>query len=909
MTPRFETAFESLTGYTPMRWQHRLFERFVANDVPEVCDLPTGLGKTSVLVLWLLALVRQGETGSVRLPRRLAYIVNRRTVVDQATDIVTAIRDRLANPTAPEWAGHADTLRHIASTLHSLAASAGPPLAISTLRGELADNEEWKADPARPAIVVGTIDMIGSKLLFNGYGDGRYGRAHHAGLLGQDTLIVHDEAHLTPAFSDLLRAIVREQAREQSRNGGASLAARPVRVLELSATSRSAGAHTFALDPSDEADEIVRQRLDAAKRLRLHDAPSTAIVDKIIELAAEHEAAGVRVLIYVHGPEDAQRVATGLEKRLGRSAGKRIALLTGTIRGYERDLLVKRNGVDRERNVVYRALQGAGEPVDQTVYLVSTAAGEVGVDLCADHLICDATSLEALIQRLGRVNRRGTLEGVARVDVVGEASRDNLPPPVAAAVEATVALLRRWADAADREIDVSPRNVRRLLATATPQEVQAAFSPTPRTLPITDILLDAWSLTSVEEMPGRPEVAPFLHGLTYEAPETWVAWRREVKLFDDHDVDDDSIGGWFRICRIEARERLRDREDRVKKALERLLHVHRKRGSEHDLPVVLLDVHGRARRTTLSAIVTKDAALAGRTVVLPIEAGGLDASGMLDPEAAPGDATELDVCERATDGARRERWLFHGSAEDGPYERLMGGEIADAIPRGQRVKVRIPLSTAEAGDDAEEGSELLLTMSPDASALENPETTAARQSLAAHTEAIVAQIAAIAERVALPDPLRAALTAAARLHDCGKARPIWQWYAQNERGAEPIAKSPRYLHPRVLGGYRHELGSLLDAAAGDDLTPTERALGLHLVAAHHGWARPHFEPRAYDSTYSPQRNLETVWEQMRRFDALQREYGRWGLAWLESLLRCADIAASRLAAEASSNDPARDPQR
>jgi len=35
------------------------------------------------------------------------------------------------------------------------------PLAISTLRGELADNREWQSDPASPAIIVGTVDMIG----------------------------------------------------------------------------------------------------------------------------------------------------------------------------------------------------------------------------------------------------------------------------------------------------------------------------------------------------------------------------------------------------------------------------------------------------------------------------------------------------------------------------------------------------------------------------------------------------------------------------------------------------------------------------------------------------------------------------------------------------------------------------
>ena len=49
-------------------------------------------------------------------------------------------------------------------------ANPASPLALSTLRGELADNREWQADPACAAIVIGTVDMIGSRLLFSGYG-------------------------------------------------------------------------------------------------------------------------------------------------------------------------------------------------------------------------------------------------------------------------------------------------------------------------------------------------------------------------------------------------------------------------------------------------------------------------------------------------------------------------------------------------------------------------------------------------------------------------------------------------------------------------------------------------------------------------------------------------------------------
>src|SRR5439155_16412911 len=98
------------------------------------------------------------------------------------------------------------------------------PLAISTLRGQFADNAEWRNDPARPAVVVGTVDMIGSRLLFSGYGCGFKSRPLHAGFLGQDALLVHDEAQLEPAFQELVTAIQHEQC------SGRTPDLRPLRV-------------------------------------------------------------------------------------------------------------------------------------------------------------------------------------------------------------------------------------------------------------------------------------------------------------------------------------------------------------------------------------------------------------------------------------------------------------------------------------------------------------------------------------------------------------------------------------------------------------------------------------------------------------------------------------------------------
>jgi CRISPR-associated endonuclease/helicase Cas3 len=70
-------------------------------------------------------------------------------------------------------------------------------------------------------------------------------------------------------------------------------------------------------------------------------------------------------------------------------------------------------------------------------------------------------------------------------------------------------------------------------------------------------------------------------------------------------------------------------------------------------------------------------------------------------------------------------------------------------------------------------------------------------------------------------------------------------------------------------------------------------LVLHLISAHHGWARPSFGDDAGDPSYSSSVNDKAFNEVSRRFGYLQEKFGRWGLAWMESLLRCADIDASK----------------
>ncbi|MBX9581438.1 MAG: hypothetical protein K2X87_14140 [Gemmataceae bacterium] len=90
----FAAAFKGLTGYAPFPWQRNLYDEwFTRGRFPASCTLPTGLGKTSVIAVWLLSLAT--APAEARVPRRLVYVVNRRTVVDQSTRVAEELRDRL----------------------------------------------------------------------------------------------------------------------------------------------------------------------------------------------------------------------------------------------------------------------------------------------------------------------------------------------------------------------------------------------------------------------------------------------------------------------------------------------------------------------------------------------------------------------------------------------------------------------------------------------------------------------------------------------------------------------------------------------------------------------------------------------------------------------------------------------
>lgn len=1049
-TDDFPSYFQALSSHQPLKWQHRLFNRLVSGVVPGSVTLPTGLGKTSIIPIWLIALAQSARANDgPPLPRRLVYVVNRRTVVDQATDDAKRLlgqiyqsgrRDNLswaldddllvrlglahrASPDAqasspaaakPAIAFHnplADTsapvIKQLRIALDGLCTGDAPkcglavPVAVSTLRGELADNGEWKQNPARPAIIIGTVDMIGSKLLFSGYGDGRYGRAHHAGLIGQDALIVHDEAHLSPAFSKLLRTVEEEQGREFGRAGQLANSTRPIRVMELSATTRRDGANggprschvadSFGIESEDADDRAVQQRLTATKRLsfvELEAGKKDALTDAIAERAFQHDADKCRLLVYVRSPEAAASVRDALAHKLidaAKKAGsrfskdealKRVGLLTGTIRGYERDQLAASDLFKAFKSDPERPLQLA-----HTLYLVSTSAGEVGADWDADHFVCDLTTLDSMAQRLGRVNRLGVGKDgkprTARITVVGQAPADKDPlksqlTKTRACLALLPELLREPEDGGTGPVrDASPKALSEAFFGAGAPHKQVAvgaISPAPTILPATDILFDHWSLTSIglvkgadgrwrDALPGRSAVEDYLHGAAdWEPPETYVAWRADISLLakaggrDDNGADVPCSTGEleqvFDAFPLRSAEQLRDQTTRVQEQLRNIATRLRKEaerrassssadteseessatsdedgggteaGKEKGKPIEPNPWVVRIRRGEPAWVRLEDIAPADNdkaktalrdldfaTVVLPAEVGGLK-GGMLDgDEPARQDAKSLDVAEMTGAGQRsRQRALVRA---DETEDALLTGAIDDSMPTKERLTLRPGRDDEDEPTGSAIGAIEYRVQKGDAG---EPGRAVC---LHDHNAAVAAAARRIATALGLPDDLIRALESAGRGHDAGKSRGVWQWYARNANPAKPLAKNKRYRDPRSLRGYRHEFGSLHDAAADDEvrlLDSDARDLVLHLIAAHHGWARPHFEPRHFDcgdpgKPRATAENERLAVEAMQSFARLQQRYGRWGLAWLESILRCADAEAS---ASAAQSEPSRD---
>lgn len=536
----FTEHFQALTGYAPYPWQIALFARLTQGDVPANLNLPTGSGKTSVIPVWLLAFVKNPS-----LSRRLAYVVDRRSVVDQTTVVIEKMVTRLSS--------------ELQSALSSYTLPDEGVLGVSTLRGELADNEEWSKLPFRPAVIVGTVDMVGSRLLFSGYGDGAYDRPRHAGLLGNDTFVVFDECHLVPAFETLLKNV--EKA-------GGKL--KPFRTMTMSATSTSSD--SLALTKDDLANATLSARLNAKKPLSLVEAASVKVKITSLALAAPPS----RTIVFVQSPATAKEIAGALKGHYSN-----VVALTGTIRGKERD--------DLADNAIFKAFTIADRPADSH-FLVATSAGEVGIDLTCDRMISDMSSAASLVQRFGRCNRFAESDNAEIMVVYKDVEVKKFGR------EADLAFLKTLKG------DASCWNLYQK------REQLAALTKDKSVIPTLEpAVLDVLSCTSLQH---GIDISDYLRGKADKTHYVEIAWRSEVPLLCK--LSNFDFEQYMKHMRVLSFEKLNETEKRVLEVLQDV---------EQNTEVIVIEANTTRRVCTVNEL--ERGGLKDCTLLLPPNIGGL----------------------------------------------------------------------------------------------------------------------------------------------------------------------------------------------------------------------------------------------------------------------------------------------
>jgi len=1000
----FSAFFHEIWDYDPFPWQIELARLACLGEWPRFLSVPTGSGKTAALDAAVFALAAQAHLSPAERTagRRIFYVVNRRVIVDEAHERAYTIAKALRNPRDNQ-----PTVTRVAEALRSINAGSDAPLESVQLRGGIYRDQSWARSLTQPLIVASTVDQVGSRLLFRGYGVSPSMRPIHAALVAHDSLILLDEAHISRPFAQTLNSIKAFRDHGSGLPGKANAAPHdtvrtPFAFLQMTATPPSGTTETDILrltdaDRDDTKNPVLTARLNAAKPAKLVIAEKAGGVNALnilaVKLAEEalelskQDPAPRSIAILVNRVAVARKVEDLLTKHF---AAEQITLLIGRMRLFDRD---DTTGILRAELKTRHPNANAPAPVESRPrVVVATQCLEVGADFDFDALVTECASLDALRQRFGRLNRggrpipaRATI--VIRADQVFPESDDLDANPKAQDPIYSNALARTWnwlsATAREGVVDFGLTAMdAHVAALCQTDPSDAAFarllSPAPEAPVLLPAYLDVWAQTSPEPTP-QPEPALFIHGPGRTAVDVQICWRSDLPA-PGQDVRIDDWLDTISLCPPASLE-----------CLTVPLHEFRAwffGGNTSDggdlLGATETDIPEHPSAGNKIAIIWRglrdsrklekpDDLRPGDTIVLSSADGGW---GRNELGHLPGATFEnVDQAERAfrqikqRQIIRLRREFFPEPAKDSALARLLDwssnanrdwskaelrtvlGTVASELPAKHAAtpalkalaekengleytpypdekgvvlvtRHRVPeLKSSGLSDIAEDDGEDMLSKT----------AIAAPFPLATHLKDVLEAIRQALVQLPLPT-WQSAFTTAAEIHDWGKADERFQamllngtrmqaWasgclFAKSGKLPETAAAHERArARAELPKGFRHELLSvqLAETPAAAPCLPSDalqRALSLHLIASHHGHARP-FAPWVPDESpppveithYSTRIDLSTD-ERLaypphrldsgiaQRFWHLTRHFGWWGLAYLETALRLADQQAS-----------------
>ncbi len=411
----FTELFRQATGNpNPFPYQLRFAE---ADELPELVHAPTGAGKTATAVLgWLWRYLFSGKP----TPRRLVYCLPMRVLVEQTRD------------EARKW-------------LDNLGLS--DKVAVHVLMGG-EDADEWDIDPEKPAILIGTQDMILSRALNRGYGMGRFRWPMHYGLINNDALWVLDEIQLmgtglaTSTQLQAFREALGVYGTTKTVWMSATLLPRWLASVDYRERIEPAlRLNTLALDPdTDYRADGLRERWEAKKPIRRAvlvrgnepqgqtESPATDEVAftadepaRVAEFVRAKHQPGSLTLVIVNTVDRCRTLFEAIRASYSPKPRSRGKTATQSVPAASPDLKLIHSRFRPNERKEWRdwLMQDANTlraqfPLGRIV--VSTQVVEAGVDLSARRLITELAPWPSLVQRFGRCNRRGEFPGNSGTD-------------------------------------------------------------------------------------------------------------------------------------------------------------------------------------------------------------------------------------------------------------------------------------------------------------------------------------------------------------------------------------------------------------------------------------------------------------------------------------------------------------
>jgi CRISPR-associated endonuclease/helicase Cas3 len=1000
----FPAYFQELHGRDPYNWQCRLAKQVIEGTWPGTIDLPTGSGKTSCLDIAIFTLAAQAVLPKDKrtAPRRIFFCVNRRVIVDEAHQRAVKIAEKLL-----EAEGSNSVLGRVAASLRKLSTlkrESAPPLDVLELRGGIYRDNRWARSATQPTIVCTTIDQLGSRLLFRGYGVSANAAPIQAALIAYDSLVLLDEAHISRPFLQTLDYVKRYL--DSSKWAEQPVGVKPMIVVPMTATPPEGvpSDQMFALPESDKQGKL-KARLEASKKATLRSVPD--VVKAAVNSATALSRTGpTAVGIMVNRVATAKAIYEKLREQYSDKPDVVVELVIGSMRPIDRDRQAER----------LRELVGPDRPErsEKTSFIVATQCLEVGADYDFDALVTECASLDALRQRFGRLNRGGRpIDAKAVILVEEKAIKEEsklddtkpLDPIYGNALSRTWNWLLNQAEVVPTEVELTATKKRGKKQSASEERVidfgidaftailqkhdengripanllaPSALKNAPVMLPA---YVDFWCQTSPRPTP-EPEVSLFLHGPEAGEPDVQVCWRADL-VEDEHIKQSD----WCDVVALlppTSAECMSVPISRIRKWL-----TDEEPQPEGDLlGTATDDTRDQDKKPRKKAVSNGRVGVLwrgskesqrirfveqlrpGDTLVLPATAGGWNELGHV-PEAT---VETVDVAETAFQTARDHavlrlhpvlKPLQQPLSTNWPWEWIdeLFARLTDSEdpPSEREVRQRLTQIAAEWPNFGnrkfifeyypDERGVVLITRERLGQATEwftasdegeDERSQSLREeaiSLNDHTQHVRDETVRTVNALPLAD-IQEAYCCAARWHDLGKADERFQAMLRRTDRTDAwllsgldtalLAKSdglPQTPQQRKLAreraglpeGFRHEMLSvqIVEQSKLVEEAGKHRDLILHLIAAHHGYARP-LAPVVIDTecpevtvagviltskqrlACPPHRIDSGIAE---RFWDLTRRYGWWGLAYLEAVLRLADQQASADEDEGVFNDP------